>query len=70
MSWLLVVIILNTPVKTDLTFNTLDECLRAEADVRRQWADVYNSALKRKAEKATLDLVMRQMTTGTCIPTK
>ena len=70
MKWLLVVIVMNTPVKTDLSFATLDECMRAEQSMRRQWADVYNEAVGRKAEKDTLELVKRQMTSGTCIPTK
>ena len=70
MKWLLVVIVMNTPVKTDLSFATLDECMRAEQSMRRQWADVYNESVGRKAEKDTLELVKRQMTSGTCIPTK
>ena len=30
MKWILVAIVMNTPVKTDLTFNNLNECLSAE----------------------------------------
>ena len=70
MKWLLVVFVMNTPVKTELSFPTLDECLRAEQEMRRQWAEAYNEAAGRKAGKDTLELVKRQMTSGTCIPTK
>ena len=70
MKWLLVVIVMNMPVKTELSFNTLDDCLRAEQEMRKQWVEVYNSALNRKDGKDTLDMVKRQMTSGTCIPTK
>ena len=70
MKWLLVVIVMNTPLKTELTFTTLDDCLRAETEMRQQWADLYNSAKKRNASKDTLELVKGQMTSGTCIPTK
>ena len=70
MKWLLVVIVMNMPVKTELSLNTLDDCLRAEQEMRKQWVEVYNSALNRKDGKDTLDMVKRQMTSGTCIPTK
>ena len=70
MKWLLVVIVMNMPVKTELSFNTLDDCLRAEQEMRKQWVEVYNSALNRKDGKDTSDMVKRQMTSGTCIPTK
>ena len=66
MKWLLVVIVL----KAELSFNTLDDCLRAEQEMRKQWVEVYNSALNRKDGKDTLDMVKRQMTSGTCIPTR
>lgn len=70
MKWLLIAIVMNMPVKTDLSFNTLDDCLRAEVEMRKQWAELYTGAVKRNAEQATLDLVKDQMTRGTCIPTK
>lgn len=70
MKWLLIAVIMNSPIKTDLVFDTLPSCLLAEQDMRRQWAEVYNDAMTRKAGKDTLDLVKRQMTFGTCIPVK
>jgi hypothetical protein len=68
MKWLLVVIVMNSPVKTDLVFDTLLACLAAESQMRKQWADVYNQT--RQSSKDSLDFVRSQMTSGTCIPTK
>lgn len=70
MKWLLVVIVMNAPVKTDLVFNSLPECLSAETQMRKEWAELYNQAKKSGAEKETLGLVSSQMTRGTCIPSK
>ena len=70
MNWLLVAIVMNTPVKTDLMFSTLRDCLAAEHQMRTHWADIYNAALKNQASKETLDLIRSQMTVGTCIPAK
>lgn len=70
MKWLLIAIVMNTPVKTDLVFESLADCLRAEETMRQQWADVYNDAAKRRAEKATLDLLLKQQTFGTCVPSR
>lgn len=69
MNWLLVVIVMNMPVKTGLSFKTLDNCLRAEQEMRKQWAEVYSDAATRKSGKESLDMIKRQMTFGTCIPT-
>lgn len=70
MKWLLVVIVMNVPVKTDLVFNSLPECLFAETQMRTEWAETYNQAKKSGVEKETLGLVSSQMTRGTCIPSK
>lgn len=69
MKWLLVVLVMNSPVKTDLSFENLDDCLRAEQEMRSEWTRAYNDAMKRGAERATLDFVASQMITGTCVPT-
>ena len=69
MKWLLVVLVMNSPVKTDLSFDNLDACLVAEQDMRSEWTKIYNRAHAKQAEKATLDFIMSQMTMGTCIPT-
>jgi hypothetical protein len=68
--WLLVVIVMNTPVKTDLVFDTLSDCLRAETEMRRAWAEVYNDAFRRKMPKDTMEMVKGQMNSGTCIPSR
>ena len=46
MKWMLIVIIFNgSPVKTNLLFNTLDECLAAEDSMRKEYALAYNKWL-------------------------
>lgn len=70
MKWLLVVIVMNSPLKTDLVFNSLSECLAAETQMRKDWADTYNQTKKAGAEKETLGMLSSQMTKGTCIPSK
>lgn len=70
MKWVLVVLVANSPVKTDLVFNDLSACLAAEQDMRTKWAEVYNSQVSAKGSKETLDLIRSQMVSGTCIPTK
>lgn len=70
MNWLLVVIVMGSPVKTDLVFKSLDACLSAETDMRSQWAAIYNRALDAKVDQASLEMIKMQMPHGTCIPTK
>lgn len=67
---MLIAIVFSSPVKTDLKYETLDQCLRAEQAMRAEWANVYNGALSRGATKDTLDMVQKQMSVGTCIPAK
>jgi hypothetical protein len=69
-NWVLVVIVMNAPVKTDLVFPTLNDCLAAEQQMRAQWAEVHNTAHKNKASKELLDFIRSQMASGTCVPTK
>ena len=68
MKWLLVVLVMNSPVKTDLVFDDLDACLVAEEQMRSEWTGVYNRALENKASQDTLMHIKSQMTRGTCIP--
>lgn len=70
MKWLLVALIMNTPVKTDLTYNSLSECLAAEAKMRAEWTEVYSQAKKAGTEPERLGQMSKAMTTGTCVPTK
>ena len=70
MKWLLIVIVMNSPLKTDLVFDSLSECLDAETKMRQEWADIYNRAKKVGVEKETLGMLSTQMTRGTCIPSR
>ena len=70
MKWLLVVIVMNTPIKTDLVFNNLSDCLSAENQMRKEWTEFYNQAQKSGAARETLGSISSQMTKGTCIPSK
>jgi hypothetical protein len=70
MKWLLVVLVMNTPLKTDLVFDSLDTCLAAEARMRSEWAAVYNRAVDAKMADDSLEMIKSQMPRGTCIPAK
>jgi len=70
MKWLLVAIVMNSPVKTDLVFASLMDCLAAEAQMRKEWADTYNLIKNTGATKESLGYLSSQMTKGTCIPSK
>ncbi|HEV2610220.1 MAG TPA: hypothetical protein VGU61_08125 [Noviherbaspirillum sp.] len=70
MKWLLVVIMMNTPVKTDLVFDTLSDCLAAETQMKKEWTEQYSQAQKSGASKETLGYMSSQMTKGTCMPSK
>lgn len=78
MKWLLVALVLNQPIKTDLVFANLDECLQAESMMRHEWAERYNRMVGQDAfkkmstdeQKSMKDYVLSQTTSGTCIPSK
>ncbi len=70
MKWLLVVIVMNTPIKTDLVFDSFSACLSAEVEMRRQWVEAINEMVRRKDPKPNIDFVTSQATHGTCIPSK
>lgn len=70
MKWLLVAIVMNTPVKTDLVFDSLSDCLAAESQMRKEWTEAYKQAQKSGAEREALGLLSSQMTKGTCMPAK
>lgn len=70
MKWLLVAIVLNTPVRTDLIFNSLSDCLAAESQMRKEWSETYSQSKKSGATSEALGLLSSQMTKGTCIPSK
>ena len=70
MKWVLVALVMNTPVKTDLVFNNLSECLAAESQMRSEWSAVYDQARKSGVEAERAGQISQAKTTGTCIPSK
>jgi hypothetical protein len=78
MKWLLVAIVMHTPVKTDLVFDSLPACLTKESEMRQAWVDVINKTIawqestnmSKDDREKNRTFVMEQMTSGTCIPTK
>lgn len=70
MKWVLVAIVMNMPVKTDLVYNNLTECMAAEAQMRSEWKAAYDEAKKSGADPMRVGQISSAMTTGTCVPTK
>lgn len=70
MKWLLVALVMNSPVKTDLVFNRLEECLAAELEMRKAWSEIYSQARKSGVDVERVGQISKAMTTGTCIPAK
>ena len=74
MKWILLAGVLQTPVKTDLVFDTLDDCLRAEQEMRTAWGNAYVSVQRAQVsaadKKKNTDFVTKQATWGTCVPSR
>ena len=75
MKWILLAVVLQTPVKTDLVFDTLDDCLRAEQEMRTAWGTAFtavqrNQQVSAAEKKRNADFVTKQATWGTCIPSQ
>jgi hypothetical protein len=79
MKWMLVAIVMQTPIKTDLVFDSLKDCLVAEGQMRSTWAVTGNIAAddNRKNSRMTdndrkeyQQYFLKQTTWGTCIPAK
>jgi hypothetical protein len=84
MKWMLLVVVFGTaPVKTELLFDTLDECLRAEDRMRRSYSTAFNEwhkwARENPGESGFGDTAFEETRTfmpkrfglrspGTCIP--
>jgi hypothetical protein len=78
MKWILVVLIGGvTPIQTDLQFDKLSDCLSAEEQLRKTYADAYeawdklaatNIERRRDYRKAREFQERRLANTGTCIP--
>jgi hypothetical protein len=56
------------PVTTNLTFPDLQSCLAAELEMRKQWGNHWNTAMKAGMGKETLDMILGQVVRGTCVP--
>lgn len=79
MKWLLVVMVFGTsPVKTDMVFDTLEQCIEADDAMRTAYANEYNAWLARaKADPkkynypASQKYFQRKLgieNTSTCVP--
>lgn len=78
MRWLLVVIVANTPIKTDLIFDKFDACMAAEATAASQFVDIAertalwhakNNSSEQRAQ-ADVNSLAQKIYYGTCIPTR
>ena len=72
MNWVLVVIVAASPVKTDLTFPTLNACFEAEQQMRNDHVAFVNNLIKAApgADEKTRAYWFSRTVSGTCIPTK
>jgi hypothetical protein len=69
MKWMLVVLVFGNPMQTGLMYDSLDDCLKAEANARAEWSRIYNGLPKKYQDQPmTQEHVAKQMTQGTCIP--
>lgn len=76
MKWMLVVIVYGlAPVKTELLFDNLSACLKAETAMRAEWARAMNDAAGprtiaqfHQTDPAGAAFISKQTTHGTCIP--
>lgn len=70
MKWVLVVLVLNAPLKTDLAFPSLQACMAAEGRMRVEWLAYIEDLQQRGATGDELATLRRRMPWGTCVPTK
>ena len=73
MKWMLIVMVFGTaPVKTELVFDTLDDCLRADDQMRAAYAQAFNDWNKgNQSTKEDRSFMIRRnglQNEGTCIP--
>jgi hypothetical protein len=74
--WMLVVIVLgSTPVQTDLVFDTLDQCYRAEQQMRIEYTKAFDEWLKWAVQNPTesdypksREFMMQRLMSGVCVP--
>jgi len=76
MKWILVVVVFGLgPVQTNLVYDDLESCLRAEEVVRGQWLKHMNAvaapgtlAELNERDPNGANFLAKQITPGTCIP--
>jgi hypothetical protein len=78
MKWMLIVMVFGVaPVKTDLLFDSLDDCLKAEENIRGEYARAYNIWIKWAQQNPTesaypknRDASIKRIlyNAGTCVP--
>lgn len=75
MQWVLVMLIAGSPIKTDLYFPTLRECLQAEDRIAGEYSRAVNETLKwakdtqpAKDYGGIENLAVSRLHRGTCIP--
>jgi hypothetical protein len=75
MQWLLVMIVSGSPIKTDLYFPTIRECLQAEQQAAAEYAKAYNETMgwakttQPAKDYESIENLARTMShRGTCIP--
>jgi hypothetical protein len=70
MKWMLVVLVFGvTPMETGLSYNSLDDCLKAEERMRADWDHILKARKKQYSEMPSgPNYVAQQGTPGTCIP--
>ena len=56
MKWLLVMLVSGSPVKTDLYFPTLRECLLAEDRIAKEYVAAYNELVSWAKQNASTNL--------------
>ena len=75
MKWMLIVLAFGAPVKTGLTFPSLDECLQYEDRMRAEYTKQYKKHLELAQKTLPADevatvrgLARERVTKGICIP--
>ena len=73
MKWMLFVLVFGThPVETNLVFDNLDACLKAEENMRKEYARAYSQgtwgAGIGEANDPSVVSRFGQRTTATCVP--
>jgi hypothetical protein len=68
MKWLLIATVLQSPVPTGLTYETLPECVQAAASAHQAWRDAFREAVRSNAPDEFVTILRLRAPTMTCIP--